>query len=388
MIGRTLPPTWSPITAGAVLAGRAGGSTAQAALQQQLRARYAARDVLLTDGGTSALRLGLTLATARSGASRLVALPAWSCYDLATAADGAGVEVVLYDLDPLTLGPDWASFDAALAKGPAAVVVVHPFGIPAPIALAKQHARLAGALVIEDAAQAIGAELDGKPAGSHGDLAILSFGRGKGWTGGGGGALLSLGDLALPAPESLEAPAGSGGVLVKSLIQWGLGRPSLYGIPSSLPFLGLGQTVYHPPHAPRRPTSAMAGILMRTEPLLGNEVTVRRRHAARLTSAVQSAGAGQVPGADAVQGGWLRLPFLPSDALLRRLRRGEGRQLGILPGYPIALARLPGFAERLRHVTPTPGADLLAERLHTIPTHSLLSAADLTRIEAWLRGAA
>jgi dTDP-4-amino-4,6-dideoxygalactose transaminase len=371
-----------------VLAGRHGGTGAQAALQQHLRARYSAREVLLTDSGTSALRLALALATGRSGASRLVALPAWSCYDLATAADGAGVEVVLYDLDPLTLGPDWTSFDAALSHKSAAVVVVHPFGIPAPIAEARRRALPTGALIIEDAAQAIGAEPDGKPAGSHGDLAILSFGRGKGWTGGGGGALLSHAEIALPSAESLDASAGSGGVLVKSLIQWGLGRPSLYGVPSSLPFVGLGQTVYHPPHAPRRPTSAMAGILMQTEPLLGSEVAARRRNAARLASAVQASGAGQVPGAGAAQGGWLRLPFLPSDTLRSRLRQGEGRRLGVLPGYPIALARLPGFAERLRHVTPTPGAELLAERLHTIPTHSLLTATDLTRIEAWLRGAA
>lgn len=384
MIGRTLPPTWSPITAGAVLAGRRGGAAAEGALRQHLLARYGARDLLLTDSGTSALRLALTLATSRAGASKLVALPAWSCYDLATAADGAGVEVVLYDLDPLTLAPDWASFDAALAKHPAAVVVVHPFGISAPMAVAKQHASLVGALVIEDAAQAIGAEFDGKPAGAHGDLAILSFGRGKGWTGGGGGALLSHAAIDLPRAESLDAAGGSGGVIVKSLIQWGLGRPSLYGIPSSLPFLGLGQTVYHPPHAPRRPTAAMAGILMATQSLLGGEVLVRRRNAARLAAAVQGAGAGQVPGAGAATAGWLRLPFLPSDATLARLQRGEGRRLGILPGYPIPLARLPGFAERLRHVTAAPGAELLATRLHTIPTHSLLTEGDLHQIERWL----
>jgi hypothetical protein len=113
-------------------------------------------------------------------------------------------------------------------------------------------------------------------------------------------------------------------------------------------------------------------------------VLVRRKNAARLTAAVQSAGAGQVPGAGAPTAGWLRLPFLPADATFDRLQRGEGKRLGILPGYPIPLARLPGFAERLRHVTPAPGAELLATRLHTIPLHSLLTERDLVRIERWL----
>jgi hypothetical protein len=65
---------------------------------------------------------------------------------------------------------------------------------------------------------------------------------------------------------------------------------------------------------------------------------------------------------------------------------GGGKDLGILPGYPIPLARLPGFAERLRQVTPTPGAALLAERLHTIPVHSLMTPSDIVRIERWLGG--
>lgn len=394
MIGRCLPPTYSPLTARAVLAARR--SAAQAAEdQRQLRAlllqRHAARDLLLTDSGTSALRLGLAAATARSGATRLVALPAWSCYDLATAADGADVEVVLYDLDPATLGPDWNSFEAALAHRPAAVVVVHPFGLPVPIREVRQRSAGTGTIIIEDAAQAISAELDGAPAGSLGDFGILSFGRGKGWTGGGGGALLLGGqapeDLRLPAPASLATAGDSGAVLLKSLVQWAVGRPALYGIPSSLPFLGLGQTVYHPPHAPRHPAAAMAAMLLATNPLLNDEARIRRQNAARLRAVVEAVGAGTVPSPAAGTASWLRLPFLPSDAMLARLRGTTAKRLGILPGYPIALAQLPGFGGRVKQRLPSPGAELLAARLHTIPTHSLLTEGDLARLEQWLGSA-
>jgi dTDP-4-amino-4,6-dideoxygalactose transaminase len=391
VIARRLPPTWSPLTARAVLGARRSAAQAredQQQLRRLLRQRHGARDLLLTDSGTSALRLAFTAATSRGGASNLVALPAWSCYDLATAADGAGADVILYDLDPATLGPDWDSFEAALSHDPAAVVIVHPFGIPVTMNAVRQRTAARGTLVIEDAAQAVSAEIEGLPVGSHGDMAILSFGRGKGWTGGSGGALLlgkyAPADLTLPGPERLASPPGTVGILAKSLVQWALGRPALYALPASLPFLGLGRTVYHPPHVPSRPTDAMAALLLAVDPLLDEEVATRRKQAARLRATVESSGAGVVPGQGTGNPSWLRLPFLPSDRLRRRLDGSAGRRLGILQGYPIPLARLPGFADRLLHQVPAPGAEQLAARLHTIPTHSLLTEGDLRRIERWL----
>ncbi|HWA16597.1 MAG TPA: DegT/DnrJ/EryC1/StrS family aminotransferase, partial [Gemmatimonadales bacterium] len=358
-------------------------------LRRLLLQRHGARDLLFTDSGTSALRLALTSAVSRSGAHRLVALPSWSCYDLATAADGADVEVVLYDLDPTTLGPDWSSLEAVLAHRPAAVVIVHPFGLPVPINEVRTRASATGTLVIEDAAQAVSAEFDGRPAGSHGDFGILSFGRGKGWTGGGGGALL-LGagapvDLRLPERETLEPSAPAGGVLLKSMVQWALGRPALYGLPASLPFLGLGTTVYHAPHSPRHPTAAMAAMLLATNPLLPQEVETRRRNAERMRRAVEERGLGTVPLVTVGSPGWLRLPFLPGDQSFAQVQGAAARRLGILPGYPIALARLPGFGRRLRLTGPTAGGERLAERLFTIPTHSRLTPRDLDRLERWIR---
>ena len=53
--------------------------------------------------------------------------------------------------------------------------------------IAERH----GLAVVEDAAQGLGATWRGRPLGSFGDVSVLSFGRGKGWTGGVGGALLA-----------------------------------------------------------------------------------------------------------------------------------------------------------------------------------------------------
>src|SRR5690606_32072244 len=97
---RFLPPVHSPLTLGAIAAGvRAmalGGELARHALGGVIRTRWAPEQYALTDSGTSALALALSLA-ARVGHAP-VALPAYGCYDLATAVDAAGVPFTLYDL--------------------------------------------------------------------------------------------------------------------------------------------------------------------------------------------------------------------------------------------------------------------------------------------------
>lgn len=386
-----LPPVHSPLTLGGVLRGLVGDEAALDRARSLLLERYASRNVVLTDSGTTALALALQLAVRRRPDTPRVALPAWGCYDLATAADGADVGVVLYDLDPETLAPDPRSLDRALAAGVAATVVVHFYGVPVDLAAIASRAAGAGALMVEDAAQAIGTRLGDEPAGALGDLGVLSFGRGKGWTGGGGGALLlgrrAAPGLALPAPESLADAGGGAMAMLKLAAQWVLARPALYALPSALPFLELGRTVYHPPSPAARMSDATAAALLASEPLLASEIGSRRAHAARLRLVAIGAGAGRVPaGWSGGEAGWLRLPLLLGEAAARRADASGSRRLGIMPGYPIPLGRLPGFAGRVLNAgTGFPGAEELAARLYTLPTHGLLTPADLANLERWLR---
>ena len=397
MIPRTLPPVHSPISLGALRHGWRGllgdATPALAGVRELLLRQYVGRDVLLTDSGTTALALALCLAVTLRPECPRVALPAWACYDLATAADAADVGVVLYDLDPATLGPDGSSLDRTLAAGVAAVVVVHAYGLPVNLPEVVSRATQAGALVIEDAAQAVGATLGARRAGASGALGVLSFGRGKGWTGGGGGALLlssgAPSELILPEDRVLVRGRRGVGAVVKLMAQWLLARPVLYALPSALPFLQLGETVYHLPSQPARMSGAEAALVLATAPLQDREADRRRAHAERLRRAAEVGGAGSTPlGWTGGQPGWLRLPLLPTDATLRRASNPASRRLGILPGYPMLLARLPGFAARLHGaVSAYPGAEELALRLHTLPTHGQLTPADLGKLERWLAGA-
>lgn len=388
-------PVHSPLDVAALAGGLAAVLGARGVEEQvlpDLTARWGLRAVRLADSGTSALSLAIAASLAgRPAGERLVALPAYACYDVATAVDGAGVRAVLYDVDPATLGPDWDSLAAALRAGAGAVAVVHLYGVPVDLARVARMAADAGALLIEDAAQGAGAAWQGRPLGAHGSLAVLSFGRGKGITGGGGGALLAndargaaLLEALPPLPEG-----GSGlGVWARALAQWALARPSLYALPASLPGLGLGETVYHPPHPPRSIPRSALGILARTLALADAEAAVRRRVGARLRTVALTANLTTIAAPEGGEAGWLRFPvLLPSPA--RAAPLASGRRLGIMPGYPLPLDRLPGFGDGPRRVPLAggyPGAAFLAERLITLPTHSRLTLRDLARLEAWMRG--
>ena len=339
---------------------------------ERLKATYQSESVTLTDSGTSALALALRLAAQRRP-GQPVLLPAWGCFDLATAVLGASVPVAFYDIDPTTLGPDWDSLIAAARLGPAAAVGVHFYGVPIDWPRFESLLRPSGACLIEDAAQAAGAEVGGRAAGGLGDLTILSFGRGKGTTGGRGGALIVRDRSYLDALGGLSIPRRRGSAFeVGALIaQWVLTRPSLFALPAGLPFLGLGQTIFRPPHPIGGISDFSSGVLTSTMPSAQAEADARRANAAIL---YQGLGGARVEPILTVRGsnpGWLRMPvrFNAGDAQLLLSDR-EARGLGIYPSYPKVLSELPELSRLLaKPCDAPPGATELVRRLITFPTH-------------------
>jgi perosamine synthetase len=377
-------PAWSPVTARALVAGASaprGGGRHTRLLADRVRTEYGAPAVELARSGTAALALAMLAAS--EGARPRVAMPAWGCYDLMTAADIVDAEVVLYDLDPATLAPARASFAGALGLRPTSVVVAHWFGLPISLTPLLALAHEAGALLIEDAAQGLGGMIGLRPLGSTGDFGILSFGRGKGRTGGCGGALLAntataVGRLERVAHAVAPARGGRGG-LIALAAQWAIGRPWLYAIPSSIPSLRLGETVYHPPTTisamPEWAAAVVGAIWLRS----ALESAERRVAAARWAEVVAHSGGVKAYSEPAgTVAGWLRFPVrvTGSSALVGQ----DARNLGIMPAYPGILADLPVAPGRLAGPGAYPGATELGSSLRTLPTHSLVGPRDVAAI--------
>ena len=379
-------PVSSPVSLPALLRGLRStlspDDVSAAALGDELQRRFSAPGVVLCDSGTSALVLALQAAV-RPGGS--VAFPSYGCVDLAAAARHAGVRVRLYDVEPTTLSADLDSLRCALHRGVDAVVAVHLYGVPTDIPAVHRLAREFGVAVIEDAAQRAGATLNGRSLGSLGHLAVLSFGRGKGTNGGGGGALVATTAEWAARLETYTAaltpPAAGWRNLTIASAQWCLGRPAIYAVPSAVPWLRLGEMVYHPAHEPRsisRASAALAGCALRRE---AEEAAIRRRNAAALAEAARDAdGITTIEPIEGAVAGYLRYPVLDAGA------RVPAPALGILRGYPRALFEQEELRPCLHEDEREPsGGRVLRTSLFTLPVHGMTNARDRAEAIHWIQ---
>jgi dTDP-4-amino-4,6-dideoxygalactose transaminase len=381
---------YSPIPLAAPLSGVAAAwrltPDPRPALIELLREEYSAAGVLLAGSGTQALQVAIEIAVRHIGAAgQVVALPAFSCFDVASAAIGAAVSAALYDVDPETLGPDLDSLERVLAAGVRVGVIAPLYGMPVDWETLDALATRYGAMLIEDSAQGHGAFWRGNPLGSLGDTSTLSFGRGKGWTGGRGGAVLVRRRASLDSTRLAEVGTMKEGSTVAGLLaQWTLGRPAVYGIPHSIPALGLGETTFHPPVSPALMPRAAAAAVLNAMTASREEAARRRENAAWFLE--------RIPRNDELRSvrvvkdsvpGYLRLPLRVSGGVSGMSQPTRASSLGVAPSYPRTLVELaPQLAGPERR---WPGAELLARDLVTLPTHSRLSPVERDEIVRMLQ---
>jgi dTDP-4-amino-4,6-dideoxygalactose transaminase len=143
---------------------------------------------LFLNSCTSALEAAVVLAGAGPGDD--VVVPSFTFVSCGNAVVRAGARPVFADLDPATLNISPASIARVITPRTRAIIVVHYAGracdMPAILELADRR----GVKVIEDAAHALGARLDGRPLGTIGDFGCFSFHGTKDVVCGEGGALV------------------------------------------------------------------------------------------------------------------------------------------------------------------------------------------------------
>ena len=159
--------------------------------------------------GTDALTIALRALGVGSGDE--VVVPALTFYATAEAVVNAGARPVFCDVDEDTFTMTAASAEPAIGPRTKALLPVHLYGNPAPMEELRQLAASHGLRVLEDAAQAAGARLDGRAAGALGDAATFSFFPSKNLGGfGDGGAILTDDDEVAASVRNLRFH-GSGG---------------------------------------------------------------------------------------------------------------------------------------------------------------------------------
>ncbi|MBI4893684.1 MAG: DegT/DnrJ/EryC1/StrS family aminotransferase [Acidobacteria bacterium] len=153
--------------------------------------------------GTDALYLALRALDVGPG-DEVLTVP-FTFFATAGAITNVGARPVFTDIDPVTFNMDPEQAARALRENPRikAVMPVHLYGECADMDPILEAARQAGVPVVEDAAQAIGAEYRGRRAGSMGALGCLSFFPTKNLGGAGEGGLITTNDAGLA--ERLKA---------------------------------------------------------------------------------------------------------------------------------------------------------------------------------------
>ncbi len=297
-----------------------------AAFEREFAAYCGVGHAVAVNSGTSALHLALLAAGVQPG-DEVVTVP-FTFIATAAAVRYAGARPVFADIEPATCTLAPAAFEAAITPRTRAVIPVHLYGQPAEMDAISEIARRHGIAVVEDAAQAHGAEFRGRRAGALGDLGCFSFYPTKNL-----GALGEGGCITTDDPDAAHR--------LRVLRDWGQERKYEHSV------LGFNARM-----------EGLQGAMLRVKLRhLEGWTEARRRHAARYTKCLEGLAVRPVeeqPGRRHVY--HLFTVRAARREALREALAARGVQTGV--HYPHALHLQPPFAD-LGH---GPGAFPEAER--------------------------
>lgn len=160
-----------------------------AEFEKKIAAYVGTKYAVTTNSGTSALHA--VLAAYGVGPGDEVIVPSFTFIATANAALFLGAKPVFADIEEKSFGLDAADVERKITDRTRIILPIHYGGCPCRLDDLMQVAKKHELVLIEDAAEALGAEINGKKASSIGDAAILSFCQNKVITTGEGGAVVT-----------------------------------------------------------------------------------------------------------------------------------------------------------------------------------------------------
>ena len=155
--------------------------------EELVKARFGTKFAIGTNSGRSGLQLILESAGYKVGE---VIVPSFGCTGTVQPILQAGLTPVFVDIEE-DFNIDPSALSDSITKNSRAVIVPSLYGKPARLAEIRKIAKENGMLMIDDAAQAMGAVFSGKPVGTLGDAGIFSFSLGKVLSATAGGMVLT-----------------------------------------------------------------------------------------------------------------------------------------------------------------------------------------------------
>ena len=318
------------------------------ALEDAFARLVGVRHAIATSSGTTALHLAM-LAHNLGPGDEVITTP-FTFIASVNSIMYTGAKPVFADIEETTFNIDPAKLEAAITPRTRAVMPVHLYGQPCDMDEICSVARRHGLVVLEDAAQAVGATYHDRQVGSFG-TAIFSLYATKNIMSGEGGVITTDDD----------------GVADRARLLRNLGMRDRYRYET------IGYNF--------RLTDVMAAIGVVQFQRLGEATRIRRSNAATLSAALKNVTIPVVKeGREHVWHQYtVRLEKGTDRAAVVKQLQEAGIGTGVF--YPLGAHRFPHIREVIGDVE-MPITDRVAETVLSLPVHPLLSAGDLERIVA------
>lgn len=165
------------------------------ALEREIAEYVGAEHAIGCASGSDALLLPLMALGVKAGDE--VVMPPFTFFATAGAVARLGAKPVFVDIEPAGFNLDPGLLEGKITWRTKAIIPVHLYGQAAEMRAIREVANLHGVPVVEDAAQAIGAEYEGRRAGVLGHMASFSFYPTKNLGGAGDGGMVTTDDVEL-----------------------------------------------------------------------------------------------------------------------------------------------------------------------------------------------
>ncbi len=397
-IARTLPPAAAPIPwktiARACLPDLFNTRRSITVFENELKTYFNIEYCYLLSSGKTALTIILQALHELFPERDEVLIPAFTCFSVPAAIKKAGLKIKLCDLNVDSLDFDRKKLhqiaDTERNRNKLLCIIpTHLFGIPADVHYCRQIFS-SSVIIVEDTAQAMATEWQGKKLGTLGDIGFFSLGRGKPLSTIEGGIIITnredigkvLKKRILPIPKYTSAERTK--LLAKALLATLFQYPTLFWLPKGLPFLQLGETIYETDLRMKTLSTCHSKLAKDWQSRVKIFQQHRRNNAQYFLNLTKNK-------FESVSFPWfneeqalIRLPGLVNNTARNEIINSAfGRKYGIMPSYPVPINEIPQLqndfcGERY------PTAKMLSDQLITIPTHQYMTEDDYRKISGFL----
>jgi dTDP-4-amino-4,6-dideoxygalactose transaminase len=343
-----LKPQIDAAVARVLESGQFVGGPEVTALEKEFASYCGARHGVAVNSGTSALHLAL-LASGIQPGDEVITVP-FTFYATVAAIGYVGATPVYVDIHPATFNIDPARIEAAITARTRAILLVHLYGQCAEMDPILDIARRHKLIVIEDAAQAHGAEYHGRRAGSMGDIGCFSFYPTKNLGAAGEGGMLTTNN-----PEYARTAA-----LLRSWGEEQRYRPTLKGFNYRLPAI-------------------QAAILRVKLQRLEAWIEARRARAAEYDAFLEGSSVARPQTmADSRHVYCLYTIRVSNRDALRQNLAEAGIQTAV--HYPLPIHLMPAYTDARYKAGDFPVAEACAETVLSLPLYSHMSAQQVEEV--------